>query len=61
MRVRRFLERPLEEREELTGRIAQVLVQNGGYQGREEAGFYQRYFKEAWARAQETLLGRQAR
>lgn len=61
MRVRRFLERPQEEREELTGRIAQVLVQNEGYRGREEAGFYQRYFPEAWAQAQETLLGRQAR
>lgn len=55
MKVRRFRERTRKEQEELTGRIARYLRENGMLRGREEAGFYRRYFGEAWKLAE--LLG----
>ncbi len=52
VKIWRFEERPPEKQEELTRRIAQCLVQNDFFQGQEEAGFYRRFFPEAWELAQ---------
>lgn len=52
VKIWHFAQRPPEKQEELTQRIAQCLAQNAFYQGREEAGFYRRFFPEAWERAE---------
>lgn len=52
LEVSRFEDRAPAEQAELTERIAQMIAQNGFYQGRPEAGFYRRYFREAWALAE---------
>lgn len=51
LKVLRFTERTPAEQAELTGRIASFIGANGFFGGREEAGFYRRYFREAWEMA----------
>ena len=52
LEVSRFEDRTLAVQEELTGRIAQMIAQNSFYQGKPEADFYRRFFREAWALAE---------
>lgn len=53
LKVLRFEERPREKREELTERTAQWIVQNDFFPEGEEAGFFRRYFPEAWKRGEQ--------
>ena len=51
LKVWRFAQRTPQEREELTWRVARHLAANGLFEGRQVAGFFQRYFPEAWEQA----------
>lgn len=50
-KIWRFSQRPAEKREELTAMMARLIAENGFFRGKEEEGFYRRYFREAWQRA----------
>lgn len=51
LEVSRFEDRTPADQAELTERIAQMIARNGFYPGKPEAGFYRRFFREAWAQA----------
>ncbi len=56
LKVRRFNEQSEERKNELVDMIAHVIAKNGYIKNpdKAEAGFYRRYFAEAWERAEKT-------
>lgn len=57
LEVSRFEDCAPADKAELTERIAQMIVRNNFYRGQPEAGFYRRFFREAWALAEKMTHG----